>query len=59
MIRLLAAALLFAGVAVPAFACDYNKSVSTETDQSTVASQPGGDHAVPANGTATARQSPS
>ena len=40
MIRLFAAAMLLASVAVPALACDWNKSASTDAKSSTVASQP-------------------
>jgi hypothetical protein len=40
MIRLLAAALLLAAATAPAFACPWNQSVSTDTQPSTVASQP-------------------
>jgi hypothetical protein len=59
MIRLFAAALLLAAAAVPALACDYHKSVSTDNGPSTVASQPATDHAAPASGKAAADQSPS
>ncbi len=48
MTRLLAAALLLAATTAPAFACDYwNKSVSTDTQSNTVASQPSNDQATP------------
>ena len=46
MIRLFAAAMLLASVAVPALACDWNKSASTDAKSSTVASQPASDHAA-------------
>ncbi len=52
MTRLLAAALLLTVAAAPAFACDWNKSASTDTQSRTVASQPTDDHAAPAQGTA-------
>jgi hypothetical protein len=44
MTRLLAAAILLTMAAAPAFACDQ-KSVSTDTQKRTVASQP--DHSTP------------
>ncbi len=47
MIRLLTAALILAS-AVPALACDYNKSASTAPQSRTVASQPANGHAAPA-----------
>jgi hypothetical protein len=46
MTRLLAAALLLTVAAAPAFACEWNKSVSVEKP-STVASQPQGDQTSP------------
>jgi hypothetical protein len=45
MTRLFAAALLLSVIAVPAFACEYNKSAETDGKTSTVASQPASDHA--------------
>jgi hypothetical protein len=45
MTRLFAAALLLSVIAVPAFACEYNKSAETTGKTSTVASQPSNDHA--------------
>jgi hypothetical protein len=45
MTRLFAAAMLLSVVAVPAFACEYNKSAETNGKTSTVASQPSNDHA--------------
>ena len=45
MTRLLAAAVLFTMAGAPAFACDFQKSVSTDTQKRTVASQP--DHSSP------------
>ncbi len=46
MTRLLVAALLI-GAASPAVACDYQRSVSTDT-ANTVASQPSNDQSAPA-----------
>ncbi len=43
MVRLFAAALLLSVIAVPAFACEYNKSAETDGKTSTVASQPASD----------------
>ena len=45
MTRLLAAAVLLTMAAAPAFACELEKSVSTDTQKRTVASQP--DHSTP------------
>jgi hypothetical protein len=45
MTRLLAAAVLLTMAAAPAFACEIEKSVSTDTQKRTVASQP--DHSTP------------
>jgi len=47
MTRLFAAAVLFSVVAMPVFACEWNKSASTDSQSSTVASQPANDHATP------------
>ena len=47
MTRLLAAAMLLSLVAAPAFACPWQKSVSTDTAPSTVASQPADDQGTP------------
>ena len=48
MSRLLAAAaILLSLVAAPAFACPWEKSVSTGTAPSTVASQPADDQGTP------------
>ncbi len=47
MTRLFAAAILLATLAAPAIACEYNKSASTDTKPSTVASQPADDHPAP------------
>jgi hypothetical protein len=55
MTRLLAAAVLLATAAAPAFACDLEKSVSTDTQKRTVASQPA-DHSTPAPSTTTDRK---
>ena len=52
MIRLLAAAMLLAATAVaPAFACELNKTVSTDTKSNTLASQSADDHAPPPSST--------
>jgi hypothetical protein len=40
MPRPLLIAVILSGVSVPAFACDWHKSVSTQSQPSTVASQP-------------------
>jgi hypothetical protein len=55
MTRLLAAAVLLTTAAMPAFACDYEKSVSTDTQKRSVASQPA-DHSTPAPSTTTDRK---
>ena len=47
MTRLLAAAMLLTVAALPAFACDWNKSASTDSRSSAVASQTANDHAAP------------
>ena len=52
MIRLLAAALLLSAVAMPAFACDWNKSAATDNRSSTVAAQPTDDQTTPPPSTA-------
>jgi len=46
MTRLFAAALVFSVAAMPAFACEWNKSAAADTRSSTVASQPSNDHAA-------------
>jgi hypothetical protein len=43
MTRIFAAAMLLSVVALPALACEYNKSADTGGKQSTVASQPSND----------------
>ena len=45
MTRLILAATILAAVATPAFACDMKKSVTADTQSSTVASQPSNDQA--------------
>jgi hypothetical protein len=45
MTRFLAAAVLLAMAAAPAFACEFQKSVSTDPQKRTVASQH--DHSTP------------
>jgi hypothetical protein len=45
MTRLLAAAVVLIMAAAPAFACEFQKSVSTDTQKRTVASQH--DHSTP------------
>ncbi len=54
MTRLFAAAVLLSIAAMPAFACEWNKSAASDTHTSTVASQPSDDHAAtpPADGKA-------
>ena len=47
MSRLFAAAVLFSVIAMPVFACEFNKSAATDTQSSTVASQPDADQATP------------
>jgi hypothetical protein len=47
MTRLLAAAILLTADAAPAFACDLQKSVSTDTQRRAIASQPAHDHSTP------------
>ena len=44
MTRFLAAVMLLTLSAAPAFACDWNKSVSTDTQSRTVASQSTDNH---------------
>ncbi|MBV9786154.1 MAG: hypothetical protein JO264_20315 [Acidisphaera sp.] len=46
MTRLLAAAMLLALTAAPAFACNWNKSVSTDTQSRAVAAQSTDTHAT-------------
>ncbi len=46
MIRLSAAALLLILTAMPAFACEYNQSASTDTQSRTATSQPANGHAT-------------
>jgi hypothetical protein len=43
MTRLFAAAVLLSITAAPAFACEWNQSVSTDAKPTTVAAQPAGD----------------
>jgi hypothetical protein len=57
MTRLLAAAVLLAMAAAPVFACEFQKSVSTDTQKRTVASHPA-NHSTPAPST-TADRKPS
>jgi hypothetical protein len=52
-----AAAVLLTIAAAPAFACDWQKSTSTDTQQRTVASQPAYDRSTPPPNTATGRKS--
>jgi hypothetical protein len=47
MTRVFAAAILLASLAVPAMACDWNKSASDDSKPSTVASQPSNDRQAP------------
>ncbi len=46
MTRLFAAAVLFSIAAMPAFACEWNKSAASDPHTSTVASQPSNDRAA-------------
>jgi hypothetical protein len=48
MTRLLAAAMLLTVAAAPAFACELQKSVSTDTQKRVVTSQPAGERSAPA-----------
>ena len=57
MTRLFAAALLLSAVAMPAFACEWNKSASSDVKSSTVASQPSGDHTTPQHSAVRAKAS--
>jgi hypothetical protein len=54
MTRLLAAAVVLAMAAAPAFACEFQKSVSTDMQKRTVASQP--NHSTPPPSAATDRK---
>jgi hypothetical protein len=56
MARLLAAAVLLTVAAAPAFACDWQKSASTDAQKRTVASQPAYDHSTPPSSTAASRK---
>lgn len=47
MTRLLTAAMLLTLAAVPALACEWNKSAATDAKPSTVASQPTDDQGTP------------
>jgi hypothetical protein len=47
MTRLMAAAMLLIAATMPAFACDWMKSVSTDSQSSTVASQPANGQQTP------------
>jgi hypothetical protein len=57
MARLLAAAVLLTVAAAPSFACDGQKSTSTDAQQRTVASQPAYDHSTPPPSMAAGRKS--
>jgi len=57
MTRLFAAALLLSAVAIPAFACEWNKSASTDSQSSTVASQSSGNHTAPQHSAVHAKSS--
>ena len=57
MARLLAAAVLLTFAAAPAFACDWQKSTSTDTQKRTVASQPAYNQSTPAPSTTAGRES--
>ncbi len=56
MTRLLASAILLTAVAAPAFACDLQKSVSTDGQKRAVASQPAYDHSTPVRSTTVDRK---
>jgi hypothetical protein len=47
MTRLFAAAMLLAVAAAPAFACELQKSVSTDAQKRLATSQPAGEHSAP------------
>ena len=47
MTRLLTAAICLTIAAAPAFACEWQKSASTDTQKRTVASQPAASHSTP------------
>jgi hypothetical protein len=57
MDRLVAAAVLLAIAVAPAFACDWQKSTSTDTQKRTVASQPAYNQSTPAPSTTAGRKS--
>jgi hypothetical protein len=56
MTRLMIAAMLLTVSIAPAFACELEKSVSTDTKNRAVASQPGTQHAPPPPRTTTDRK---
>jgi hypothetical protein len=56
MARLLAAAMLFTVAAAPAFACEWEKSASTDMQKRTVTSQPAYNHSTPSQGTPASRK---
>jgi hypothetical protein len=56
MTRLFAALMFLTAAAVPAFACELQKSVSTDLQKRTVASQPANNHSVPASSTTAVRK---
>ena len=56
MTRLSAAAALLAMAAAPAIACDFQKSVSTDMQKRSVASQPA-NHSTPTPSATSARKS--
>lgn len=47
MLRLLTAAAILSVAVAPAYACEWNRSVSRDDMKRTVASQPADDHAAP------------
>jgi len=57
MTRLLGTAVLLTVAAVPSFACELEKSASTDTQKRTVASQPADDHSTPPPATTAERKS--
>jgi hypothetical protein len=57
MIRLLAAAAFLGLAAAPAIACDFQKSVSTDTQKRAVASQPSAHSTSPGRAAVDRKQS--
>ena len=57
MARLIAAAVLLAIAVAPAFACEWQKSASTDPQKRTLASRPAYNHSTPAPSTTPSRKS--